>query len=174
MSEKLLIERLKSQAEEVYGPVREVILDAARALIDYETLKRAVNESTNECGPDCDEHHHGDNCPSLNSAQWLIDAQYALDSRDRTIRELTDELLKADNKLAAVEAECADLIAGKEYQAMQRTLAEVNAKLAEAERDIAEWKKLYHRRGEALQRPCIACGHKPSVIHANVAARGEP
>jgi hypothetical protein len=34
-------------------------------------------------------------------------------------------------RLAAVEEECADLIAGKEYQAMQRTLSEVNARLAE-------------------------------------------
>lgn len=42
------------------------------------------------------------------------------------------DALKA--RLAAVEDECADLIAGKEYQAMQRTLGEVNARLAEAER----------------------------------------
>lgn len=42
--------------------------------------------------------------------------------------------IKADAaRLAAVEAECADLIAGQEYQAMQRTLGDVNARLAEAE-----------------------------------------
>ena len=53
--------------------------------------------------------------------------------------------------LAAVEAECADLIAGKEYQAMQRTLGEVNdkfvkvwEKLAEAVALLERWHNEYH------------------------------
>jgi hypothetical protein len=44
-------------------------------LENYEVLKRAVNESTNECGPNCDEYGHGDDCPSCNSARWLEDQQ---------------------------------------------------------------------------------------------------
>jgi hypothetical protein len=48
-------------------------------LRDYETLKRAVNESTNECGPDCDEHGHGDNCPANSAARWLEDQQREID-----------------------------------------------------------------------------------------------
>ena len=52
-------------------------------------------------------------------------------------------------RLAAVEAECADLIAGKEYQAMQRTLGGVNARLAEAERRLTsaeEWRDYYRAK----------------------------
>jgi predicted nuclease with TOPRIM domain len=59
---------------------------------DYDTLKRAVNESTNECGPDCDEHGHGDNCPANSSARWLEDQQ-------REIERLR-ELLAAANERA--------------------------------------------------------------------------
>ena len=45
----------------------------------------------------------------------------------------------------------------------------LQARLAEAERDIAQWKKVYDLRGRALQRPCINCGHVPLVIHADAA-----
>ena len=48
-------------------------------------------------------------------------------------------------------------------------LADREARLAEAERDIAQWKKVYDLRGRALQRPCINCGHVPLVIHADAA-----
>lgn len=38
------------------------------------------------------------------------------------------------------------------------------ARLAEAEQDIEQWKKVYDLRGRALQRPCINCGYVPQVI----------
>lgn len=41
------------------------------------------------------------------------------------------------------------------------------ARLAEAERDIAQWKKVYDLRGRALQRPCTNCGYVPLVIHTD-------
>ena len=38
------------------------------------------------------------------------------------------------------------------------------ARIAALEADIANWKRLYDRRGLALARPCIACGHVPAAI----------
>lgn len=52
--------------------------------------------------------------------------------------QVHDQIESLKARLAAVEAECTDLIAGKEYQAMQRTLAEVNARLAEVTRERDE------------------------------------
>ena len=40
----------------------------------------------------------------------------------------------------------------------------LKARLAEAEQDIEQWKKVYDLRGRALQRPCINCGYVPQVI----------
>lgn len=74
-------------------------------------------------------------------------------------------------RLAAVEAECTDLIAGKEYQAMQRTLAEVNARLAEVTRERDEAvRELRALRGVIIDAmvsgkqpadsaPAVACNH---------------
>lgn len=58
--------------------------------------------------------------------------RYAHANREQA-KEIQDLRLIRDSlgdELEAVKAECADLIAGKEYQAMQRTLGEVNARLA--------------------------------------------
>ena len=46
---------------------------------------------------------------------------------------------------------------------------EFAARLAEAERDIVQWKKVYDLRGRALQRPRSNCGYVPLVIHADAA-----
>ena len=43
-------------------------------------------------------------------------------------------------------------------------LRTAQARIAALDADIANWKRLYDRRGLALARPCIACGHVPAAI----------
>lgn len=47
--------------------------------------------------------------------------------------------------------------------AAPRLLAELRAK----QQEIAEWKRIHEQRGLALERPCIACGHKPVIVRAS-------
>ena len=49
MSEKLLIERLKSLAEEVRGPVKDAMLDAAMALTEADALAARLAEAIECC-----------------------------------------------------------------------------------------------------------------------------
>ncbi len=53
-----------------------------------------------------------------------------------------------------------DVVLASDYYALA-------ARLAEAERDIEQWKKVYDLRGRALQRPCTNCGYVPKEIRAN-------
>jgi hypothetical protein len=63
-------------------------------------------------------------------------AEARLAAQEKREQETVNQLIDKTARLAAVEEECADLISGKEYQNMQRTLGEVNARLAEAEREL--------------------------------------
>lgn len=62
-----------------------------------------------------------------------------------------------------------DFVMNSPADAVVLHIKDLAARLAEAERDIAQWKKVYDLRGRALQRPCINCGHVPLVIHADAA-----
>jgi predicted RNase H-like nuclease (RuvC/YqgF family) len=53
-----------------------------------------------------------------------------------------ERALEAEN--AALKDECADLISGKEYQAMQRTLAEQNAACEAMRTDLAILRQHHH------------------------------
>jgi hypothetical protein len=46
----------------------------------------------------------------------------------------------------------------------EKELTAALTRIRELEADNANWKRLYERRGLALARPCIACGHVPAVI----------
>jgi hypothetical protein len=56
-------------------------------LKSYDVLRRAVNESTNECGPDCDDHGHADDCPALSPSSWLEDQQRKIDALEARLAE---------------------------------------------------------------------------------------
>lgn len=67
--------------------------DALRAEVaNYEVLKRAVNESTNECSTQCDEHGHAGDCPANNSARWLEDQQREIESLRAELAALKEKL----------------------------------------------------------------------------------
>ena len=51
-------------------------------------------------------------------------------------------------------------------RALEAENATLKEQLAEAERNITQWKKVYGLRGRALMRPCVSCGHVPLVINA--------
>lgn len=91
--------------------------DLVMALKSYEVLRRAVNESTNECGPDCDDHGHGDGCPALSPSSWLEDQQRRIDALEKRLTE-----------------------AEQEYQDARVVREQLEARLAEAERELAEVK----------------------------------
>ena len=42
-------------------------------------LKKAVNDSADECGPDCDDYAHGESCPACDPAKWLVDQQVEIE-----------------------------------------------------------------------------------------------
>jgi hypothetical protein len=64
-------------------------------LKSYDVLRRAVNESTNECGPDCDDHGHGDGCPALSPSCWLEDQQRTIDGLKARLAEAGEMLVEA-------------------------------------------------------------------------------
>lgn len=68
--------------------------ELAEVQTKYGLLSSAINESTDECGPDCDDYGHGDKCPSLDPERWLIDQQ-------ATIEGLRRELAEAERAAAA-------------------------------------------------------------------------
>ena len=43
-------------------------------------------------------------------------------------------------------------------------LMDKEAELAQARAELEQWKRRYVARGEALARPCIACGYAPRTI----------
>lgn len=81
----------------------------------------------------------------MSEKPYVDDSAAAALSAART-RVMTDWPKKGDT-----------LVRGKDYDALL-------ARLAEAEQDIEQWKKVYDLRGRALQRPCINCGYVPQVI----------
>lgn len=83
-------ERLLAAADEIERLRREL----AEVQTKYGLLSSAINESTDECGPDCDDYGHGDKCPSLDPERWLIDQQ-------ATIEGLRRELAEAERAAAA-------------------------------------------------------------------------
>ena len=55
----------------------------------------------------------------------------------------------------------------KKYEADAESEADaLRATVARKEAEIAQWKKVYELRGQALARPCINCGHVPFVIRS--------
>ena len=61
-------------------------------------------------------------------------------------------------------ADIVEAVPATDYDAAQ-------ARIAALEAEVANWKRLYDRRGLALARPCIACGHVPAVIKPTSAQR---
>lgn len=85
-----VIKRVGEAADVVIQENRDLRAEVerlTRELVDYDLLKRAVNESTNECGPDCDSHGHGDSCPANDGARWLIDQQKEIDRLRGLLRD---------------------------------------------------------------------------------------
>lgn len=111
-------ERLLAAADEIERLRREL----AEVQTKYGLLSSAINESTDECGPDCDDYGHGDKCPSLDPERWLIDQQATIEGLRRELAEaeallrdaqtyaidIQDFVLESGYKAAAVE--CADRI----------------------------------------------------------------
>lgn len=64
----------------------------AQELADYETLRRAVNESPAECGPQCGEHGHMAGCPAVSTEHWLVAQQREIDR----LREALDNERASD------------------------------------------------------------------------------
>ena len=75
--------------------------------------------------------------------------------------------------IAEHDALAAELAAHKRLNAdLESSDIRLRVRVRTLETDVADWKRLYDRRGLALARPCIACGHVPAVIKP--ASQSEP
>ena len=162
--------------------------DLQRQLGDYETLKRAVNESTNECGPDCDDHGHGDQCPANNSAQWLIDQQKEIEQLRARLASFEEDERDMDPVFhcgcifdpeskdgnAPPTSECLyherlRKQLGEANEALMTERAEAQARLEAAERALTQIMDVGH------DDDCILSGFKDRRVDMYFnAARGEP
>lgn len=73
----------------------------------YDLLKRAVDESEDECSPNCDRYGHADDCRCVNPAAWLEDQQAEI---ERLRHELEKER-KRERKLRGIVTIAKHLIA---------------------------------------------------------------
>jgi hypothetical protein len=134
-------------------------------LKSYSVLRRAVNESTNECAPDCDDHGHADGCPALSPTSWLEDQQREIErlrkehaemidgyeakivEYERRIEELQDAIDSRDKAAGFEEVPALSPEAQQVFRAAVqeidgvnlRRVKELEARLAEAERKLTRW-----------------------------------
>lgn len=112
--------------------VKEILAEEtasfAKPLAAAVLLKKAVNDSADECGPDCDDYAHGESCPACDPAKWLVDQQVE-------IERLRSRLEMREAQMAALKVE-----EQPQFLQLQARLAEV-----ERERDTAFeiWKKFH-------------------------------
>ena len=93
-------ERLLAAADEIERLRREL----AEVQTKYGLLSSAINESTDECGPDCDDYGHGDKCPSLDPERWLIDQQATIEGLRRELAEAERDALRYRWLMADLDA----------------------------------------------------------------------
>jgi hypothetical protein len=99
----------------------------AKRLADYETLKRAINES-GDCLPTCDSYAHDDHCPNVNMHVVLQDQQ-------REVESLRSRLAK----LQGGEACCVTHGEGACQLTCAKCNDELRSQLAEAEYQWKYW-----------------------------------
>lgn len=80
----------------------------------YDVLRRAVNESTNECGPDCDDYGHGDGCPACSPSSWLEDQKRRIDALEARLAEKDQYIVEIERDARARLAE-----AGRDSRRLQ-------------------------------------------------------
>jgi hypothetical protein len=68
----------------------------------YGRLRDAVNNSPDECGPDCGQHGHGEVCPRVDPAIWLERQQARLAELEETVQQQAGTLamVRADRDKA--------------------------------------------------------------------------
>lgn len=73
-----------------------------KQVADYDLLRRAVNESTNECLPGCSSYGHADGCPTDDPARWLADQQRVIEESRAQVASLAASLEAANRTIALV------------------------------------------------------------------------
>ena len=78
--------------------VKEILAEEtasfAKPLAAAVLLKKAVNDSADECGPDCDDYAHGESCPACDPAKWLVDQQVEIERLRQRVAYLEEEMPK--------------------------------------------------------------------------------
>lgn len=96
----------------------------------------------------------------------LNDAYERLEQLASANRALSRANTHVTARLAAAEA------LDRDYQEVRDRLDAANARLAAAERERDEYKRLYDLRGKALLHPCLQCGYQPKVVRLAEAKGG--